>query len=144
MVASKYTVPSVPDGPALGEADGLTLGLWDLLSLLDGDAEPDGDSDVLLLALGLLDGDADADGLRLMLVLPLGLALPEGEADPLGLPLMLALGLTDLLTDAETDAEGLRLALLSTAKLTWMPRRARPATPSAAPSPASSAAFWNV
>jgi hypothetical protein len=115
MVVSKYTVPSVPDGAALAEAEGLVLG--ETLALLEalGEALPDGEALLLTLALALPEGDTDAEGDRLMDVDPEGEALPEGDGLPDGLPEMLGDGLVLLLTDAEADALGLTDAELSTA-----------------------------
>jgi len=168
MVHSKLIWPWAPVarlGLALGETDGLS----DLLTLADGEADPegesDGEADLLTLAegLALADGEsetlslelgeAEADGLPLTDAEGLPLTEADGEAlapgDALADGLELALGLVEIdslglgLTDGETDgltlALGLILALSAAAVMIWMPRRASPATFSAAPLPAVSA-----
>lgn len=164
MVHSKNTSPCWPAGGALGEAeglmlvDGLTLADTERLMLADGLALPDGDTDALAdeLTDGLTERDTDAEGEPLTLAdgdaEPLGLALPDGDAvgdaDPLGERDVDgdndADADADGLTETDVELDGLALALSAAAKLTWMPRRANPATSIAVPLPVDSAASWKM
>ena len=132
MVHSKFTCPWAPVarlGLALGETDGLS----DLLTLAEGLALADGESETLSLELG----EAEADGLPLTDAE--GLPLTEADGEALALGLALADGLELALGLVEIDSLGLILALSAAAVMIWMPRRASPATFSAVPLPAVSA-----
>lgn len=111
--------PTLGDGDALAEDEGLTLALGETEgeTELDGLTEAEGDSDALGLTLAEAEllGDTDADGLSDALTLALELTEADGdtlaEAELLGLTL--ADGLTDALAllDGLTEADGLTLGL---------------------------------